>query len=377
MARHLRGGHPGRTGARRCVALRQDVEHPAVQQGPARGADALVEGALDQRVGEGVPTRTVERLTDEGDRGCTLQRVQEVVGRGVGGGQQDVEVEVPADDGGERQVGCRGSPQPDDTGVDDLTDARREAGLPHVGRGHPAPRAVVAQRADLEQVAGDLADEERVAVRLLVHGAGQGDALVVHGTPGDGDHHRDHLGRLEPRQVDAPPPVEATQRAQGLHQLVGRGQFAVPERPHHGQSHGAVVGRQVAQQLHAAVVGPLQVVEDQHHGPVAGQSRQQSHHGGEQLEPLGVRVDGPHRREPRQAAGELGDECGELRAAVVDQGAQLVLRCVPYVVPERLGEELVGGAQVLLAVARQDARAVVEGPAGHARGPRPPGRRRT
>ena len=88
------------------------------------------------------------------------------------------------------------------------------------------------------------------------------------------------------------------------------------------------------QQLHAAVVGPLEVVEDQDHGPLAGQPRQQSHHGGEQLEPLGVRVDGPERWQVRQSAPECGHERTELRAPVVDEVAQLALGSVLHVVAE-------------------------------------------
>ena len=97
----------------------------------------------------------------------------------------------------------------------------------------------------------------------------------------------------------------------------------------------------------------------------AGEGRQHPHHRGEELEPLGVGVDGPDRRQARQPAAERGNERAELGTPLVDQVPQLALGSVPHVVPERLGEQLVRGAEVLLTVARQDERPVVERPAGH------------
>ena len=162
---------------------------------------------------------------------------------------------------------------------------------------------------DLEEMAEDLVDEERVAVGLAVDGVGQGHPLVVHGLAGDGLHDRHHLAGLEPRQFDALHPARPPQGAQGLDQGVGGGQLAVTERAQHDQAHRAVGRHQVSEELQAAHVGPLQVVEDDDHGVVLGDPGHELDHRGEQLVALGVRIDGPDRRDvghPARPATEAG-----------------------------------------------------------------------
>ena len=88
------------------------------------------------------------------------------------------------------------------------------------------------------------------------------------------------------------------------------------------------------EQLQAAVVRPLEVVEDQAHRPVEGQARQQVHHGREQLEPLGVGVDGAHRGESEQPRDEAREEGAQLRTVLVDDVTQLVLGRMAHVVAE-------------------------------------------
>ena len=98
---------------------------------------------------------------------------------------------------------------------------------------------------------------------------------------------------------------------------------------------------------------------------------QQTDHGGEEQEALGVGVGGLRRREVRDSAGQGRHQPGQFRPVFLDVGEELVLGSVGDVVPEGLGEELVGGGEVLLAVAEEHTGPGVEGGPGrlgHERG---------
>ena len=264
------------------------------------------------------------------------------------------------------QVGRRCPAEPDDTGVDDLPDPGREGSASPMSAG-------AAQPPDPSSRSAPTSSRWRVT-SLTKNGLPSVSSWTARAraTPWSSIGRPAMAAMTETTSVGSNPgrsirPTPSRRRSAPRVSTSWSDvrHLAVPERAHHGEPHGPVVGRQVPQQLHAAVVGPLEVVEDQDHGPVAGEGRQQSHHGGEELEPLGVGVDGPDRGQARQPAAERGDERAELGTPLVDQVPQLALGSVPHVVPERLGEQLVRGAQVLLAVARQDERPVVERPAGH------------
>ena len=87
---------------------------------------------------------------------------------------------------------------------------------------------------------------------------------------------------------------------------------------------------------------------------------QQTDHGGEEQEPLGVGVGGLRRREVRNSAGQGRNQSGEFGPMFFDVGEELVLGSVRDVVPECFGEELVGSGEVLLAVTEQHTGPVVE-----------------
>ncbi len=236
VAGEFGGGHGAPATDGGVVPLPEDVEHLAVEQRPTRGPEPLVEGPLDQGVREAVPPGPVRRLPHQGDGRRLLQRVEQVVGAGLGRGQDDVEVEIPTHHRSEGQIG-RGHPtEPGDAGGDDLadsggqTDRRR-----HIARCHPPAGVVAGERPDVEEVPEDLADEERVAVGLAMEGIGQGDARGVHGMAGQRLHHRQDPGRIEAGQVDAVHPFHPPEGAQGLDQRVRGGQLVVPERGHHDE----------------------------------------------------------------------------------------------------------------------------------------------
>ena len=70
-------------------------------------------------------------------------------------------------------------------------------------------------------------------------------------------------------------------------------------------------------------------------------------------------------------AGQRGNQPGQLRPVSLDVGQELLLGSVGDVMPEGLGEKLVGSGEILLAVTEQHAGSCVEGrPSrlGHQRG---------
>ena len=88
---------------------------------------------------------------------------------------------------------------------------------------------------------------------------------------------------------------------------------------------------------------------------------EQPDHGGEEQVSLGVGIGGLRRRKVGDPAGQSRDQSGQFGPVFLDVGEELVLGSVGDVVAERLGEELVGGGEVLLAVAEQHASPAVEG----------------
>ena len=177
---------------------------------------------------------------------------------------------------------------------------------------------------------------------------------------GGGLHERHHAGVVEPDQLDPGDSLWRRRAASVSSERVGVGQLAVAVGPEHEQPHGLFGGGQVAQEEQAPLVGPLEVVEDQDDGLVLRHRGQQPHHGGEEQVPLGVGVGGLGRREVGDPAGQGRAPVGQLGSVGRDVGQQLVFGGMGDVVAERLGEELVGGGEVLFAVAEQHAGPVVE-----------------
>ena len=83
--------------------LFQGLGHLPVGPGPPRGAQVLVEGVLDEGVGEVVAPGGVGQLPHQGDRRRRVEDVEQLVLGDARRPGQQVEVEVAADDRGDRQ----------------------------------------------------------------------------------------------------------------------------------------------------------------------------------------------------------------------------------------------------------------------------------
>ena len=94
----------------------------------------------------------------------------------------------------------------------------------------------------------------------------------------------------------------------------------------------------MAQQLQAALVGPLQVVEDEDQRSVQAHPAEQVDDRREQPVALGVGVDRRRWAETAQPTPDLGEHRAQLGRLVAHQVRQLVVGEVPYVVPDRLDQ---------------------------------------
>ena len=104
--------------------------------------------------------------------------------RDPGGPFQDVEIEVPPDDGrrGQHPVGI--GPEPHDPTTDHLTDALGESGSVDRAAGHPTAGRVLVDGPGVAQMTEHLGHEERVAVGLTVDRLGQTKAERVEALTG-------------------------------------------------------------------------------------------------------------------------------------------------------------------------------------------------
>ena len=116
--------------------------------------------------------------------GRGFEDVEQRIHRDPGGPLQDVEIEVPPDDGRGRQHLFGIGPQPHDPAADHLADALGESGSVDGAIWPPNGRPVLVDGAGVAQVAQHLGHEERVPVGLTVHRVGQTQAERIEALAG-------------------------------------------------------------------------------------------------------------------------------------------------------------------------------------------------
>ena len=160
-----------RGGLALALDLRDRRGRARVQAPAPRRAEARVERVADERVRERVRRAVrllglddelrVARLLERGDQLVLLDRRRR---------QEHVERALPAEHRRGRERGAARVREPGEAPREHLLHALGHADLVRRERRRPAPAALEHDPA-LDQVAEHLLDEERVAVRVLVHGA--------------------------------------------------------------------------------------------------------------------------------------------------------------------------------------------------------------
>lgn len=318
-------------------ALQQPAADLQMQGGAPLLGDRAVGGFLHPVMGEG---QTVARAEQELGAQRLFHRRQDGVLAAVIDHGQGGEVGAAAQTGDALQVGAHrfrqaakavGHQFDDVVGEALFADARN---APHPA----ADGAVEAEKLVVHQRGQELDGEERIAAGLVVHQFDQ----------------RRHLGGVGVQRVGhQPAEVVARQRrqhdighrqaaladiGQRQHQRVGAVHLVVAERADQQQMPHVRVAQQMLQQLQAAGVDPLQVVQEQHQGLVGPREHHQ-----EAAE---------HRQEAHQRL--VGRQFGQSRL-LADQVLKLrdQVDHQPAVLAHRLADGVAPGGGFVLA-ARQD-----------------------
>ena len=282
-----------------------------VRAGPAGGTEILVQGVLDEGVGEVVVPGRVGELAHQGRGGGGVEDVEQLVLAmfRLARASRSRSKSRPITAASDNTRSASGPSRPTRAPITSRTLSGSADLLEGVG-GDPSAGGVLGDRPGLGEVAEHLAHEERVAVGLAIHRVGETHGGVVEGVPGGGLHERHDAGVVEPGQLDARDAVLSTQRGERLEQRVGARQLAVAVGPEHEHPHRLVGRDHVAQQLQARLVGPLQVVEHEHDRLLLRHHGQQPDHRREQQVPLGVGVGRLRRRQARQPARQAPGPAG-------------------------------------------------------------------
>ena len=217
----------------------------------------------------------------------------------------------------------------------------------------PSSGRVLEDGPRVREVPQHLADEEGIPVGLAVDRVRQ-----LHPGPRKGLARSrleilDDLAVVEPLQGEPVHSGLAAKGAQGDRQRVAGRELVVPIRPDHEQPQRLPFPHQMAKQLQAGSVGPLQIVQHEHHGRYLRGRAQQGGHGPVEQVTLGLAVDLPERRQlaqPRSQGPRDPHGVGPLRGHVC---LEHLLRGVGDVVAERFGKRCVGDAEVLVAPAKE------------------------
>ena len=138
-------------------------------------------------------------------------------------------------------------------------------------------------------------------------------------------------------------------------------QLGVTIGAEHEQPQRRVVGGHVPQQRERGRIGPVQVVEYQHHGRVTRRQLEQARDGAEKQVALSFRVGLTQLGVVGQPAADLRDKLRELPSVLLGVGTQDLVRRLHHVMPEGADPRAVGHAEVLVAAAVQHRRAVAVG----------------
>ena len=190
----------------------QRLGHLPVRPRPTGAAEILVQGVLDEGVGEAVAASGVAKFPHQRRGRSGVEDVEQFVFRCLGGTGEHIEIEVPANHRGQRQHPPGVVPESPDPCTNHHPDAVGQGHLFEGVRSDPPTSGVLVDRPRFREVAKQLGHEERVAVGLAMHRIGETHRRVIEGVPGGGLHERHDAGVVEPLQLDARDAVLSMQR---------------------------------------------------------------------------------------------------------------------------------------------------------------------
>jgi hypothetical protein len=311
--------------------LDQGRPDPVVEAPPLPGGELLVQGLVDERVGEPEPARSPLQLGHEPRVHGLLEGVEDDARRHAGDPGDHIQVEVASLDRCRGQARVGGLREPVEPPADHMA-------YPFGNTRSLEPARLQAMLGG--QQADQLADEVGIALGLVVDGGDEVGRRIGPGHPGDeaadvaaveAGQRQVHGCRL-PEQLgqgaaQRMPPID-------LHVAVG----ADDQQARVGQLPG-----DKAEQQQARPVGPVQVVEDEDQPTTRGRRVQAGGHGVEQAEPghLGIQLGGRPWR-PLQV-GQLGQELPQLGHLPSQLGGDLRRWAAGGIRAQRLTPGPVGG----------------------------------
>src|SRR5262245_56043006 len=146
--------------------LLQRLADPAVEPRPPRRAQLLVERRPDERVAERELRGATAHLAHQGCGRRLVEGVEDRVLARLGYLRQQRHVELAADHGGQAEHTARSLREPAEPPPDHLTHALGDTKALDRAAVRPAP-ALLKEHARLAEMPQNLADEERIPLRLL------------------------------------------------------------------------------------------------------------------------------------------------------------------------------------------------------------------
>ena len=332
---------PARSSGRSVGASLDRGGDPPVDRRLAGGRELLVDRLAKERVGEAEPPDRLRGLDQDIGVDRLLDQVDQAIAWVLQDTLEHVKLELATRDRGHRERLAAVIAEAAQTAQQQVPDAVR-----HAARG----RIPVGLRADVVQ---QLLDEERVALAAVRDTAHEPTRRLLPGAT------RDQLGDLGLAESRQRKPLHRPRAAQLRERFGERVLLADLDRPVGAEDHQRrALGRacEVAKQQQARLVGPVQVVQEQHQrAKMRGVGQQR----GDRLEQAEALLLGAEAGRPVGGARvlELRQDRGELRAPRGDLHGQLGRGAAGDVVAQRLDERLVGNEGLLMAAARQHRRA--------------------
>ena len=308
------------------VAAFQGVGHQQVEA-PATGLGQRRQQRLaDQLVGEQEPVLVGgarEWGHEPGPFGL-VEGAEEGVGGQFTEGLEELVGEGPPDDGGGGERPAPVVPQAFQAPAEHQAQALRDAKVVDVDHGEE-PSALVEQAALLGEVLEDLLGEEGVALGL---GVDRGHERRRRLLPGQRGQQGGDAVLREAFEADRLGPASAQQALERTGEGMGGRDLGVAIGPHRQHRQPGESLGQVLDEEEGALIGPMQVVEDEEQRPGGGGPGQDVAEAVEEVVPLLLRRKLQRRRDVGEEPAEAGQQLGHLGRVVAEEGPErLWIRC--------------------------------------------------